>query len=88
MASPATATTKTSSNTGKTTANGRSNGSTSTNRTAVASSARDVIEQKYRDFFWTYTEEPHRTRRLEIIRAHPEVCWFFCPRKELARLWN
>lgn len=27
------------------------------------------------DFFWTYTEEPHRTRRLAIIKAHPEV---FC----------
>lgn len=31
------------------------------------------IEKKYRDFFWTYTEEPHRTRRLAIIKAHPEV---------------
>ncbi|KAI1418683.1 sphingolipid delta4-desaturase [Hypoxylon sp. FL1857] len=34
---------------------------------------RDPIEVKYRDFFWTYTEEPHRTRRLAIIKAHPEV---------------
>ncbi|KAI0024182.1 sphingolipid delta4-desaturase [Xylariomycetidae sp. FL0641] len=34
---------------------------------------RDPIETKYRDFFWTYTEEPHRTRRLQIIKAHPEV---------------
>lgn len=25
-------------------------------------------------FFWTYTEEPHRTRRQAIIKAHPEVC--------------
>lgn len=25
------------------------------------------------DFFWTYTEEPHRTRRLAIIKAHPEA---------------
>ncbi|KAK5628799.1 hypothetical protein RRF57_004514 [Xylaria bambusicola] len=33
----------------------------------------DPVEVKYRDFFWTYTEEPHRTRRLEIIKAHPEV---------------
>ncbi|KAM5469683.1 sphingolipid delta-4 desaturase [Microsporum audouinii] len=24
-------------------------------------------------FFWTYTEEPHRTRRKAIIKAHPEV---------------
>lgn len=29
--------------------------------------------QKEHDFFWTYTEEPHRTRRLAIIKAHPEV---------------
>ncbi|CAJ2502815.1 Uu.00g102090.m01.CDS01 [Anthostomella pinea] len=33
----------------------------------------DPIETKYRDFYWTYTEEPHRTRRLAIIKAHPEV---------------
>jgi hypothetical protein len=26
------------------------------------------------DFFWSYTEEPHRTRRQAIIKAHPEVC--------------
>ncbi|KAJ5907848.1 Sphingolipid delta(4)-desaturase [Penicillium taxi] len=24
-------------------------------------------------FYWTYTEEPHRTRRQAIIKAHPEV---------------
>ena len=24
-------------------------------------------------FFWTYTEEPHRTRRNAIIKVHPEV---------------
>ncbi|KAI9729917.1 MAG: hypothetical protein M1818_008357 [Claussenomyces sp. TS43310] len=24
-------------------------------------------------FFWTYTDEPHRTRRQAIIKAHPEV---------------
>lgn len=28
---------------------------------------------KEHDFFWTYTEEPHRTRRMAIIKAHPEV---------------
>ncbi|KAI4130603.1 MAG: hypothetical protein LQ338_001675 [Usnochroma carphineum] len=25
------------------------------------------------DFFWSYTEEPHKTRRQAIIKAHPEV---------------
>ncbi|KAH8893523.1 sphingolipid delta4-desaturase [Thozetella sp. PMI_491] len=34
---------------------------------------RESLEAKYKDFFWTYTEEPHRTRRLAIIKAHPEV---------------
>lgn len=24
-------------------------------------------------FFWSYTEEPHRTRRQAIIKTHPEV---------------
>lgn len=24
-------------------------------------------------FLWSYTEEPHRTRRQAIIKAHPEV---------------
>lgn len=31
------------------------------------------LEVKEHDFFWTYTEEPHRTRRMAIIKAHPEV---------------
>jgi sphingolipid 4-desaturase/C4-monooxygenase len=26
-----------------------------------------------RDFFWSYTEEPHKSRRLAIIKAHPDV---------------
>jgi sphingolipid delta-4 desaturase len=33
------------------------------------------LEVKEHDFFWTYTEEPHRTRRQAIIKAHPEVNW-------------
>lgn len=30
-------------------------------------------DESYEHFFWTYTEEPHRTRRMAIIKAHPEV---------------
>jgi Sphingolipid Delta4-desaturase (DES) len=25
------------------------------------------------DFLWLMTEEPHRSRRLAILKAHPEV---------------
>lgn len=37
---------------------------------APAAAADDADKH---DFFWTYTEEPHRTRRLAIIKAHPEI---------------
>jgi sphingolipid delta-4 desaturase len=47
------------------------NGKPSANGAAAAEALLD--DPGYRDFFWTYTEEPHRTRRLEIIKAHPEV---------------
>lgn len=36
--------------------------------------AQVPIEGQDEHFFWTYTEEPHRTRRQAIIKAHPEVC--------------
>ncbi|KAL2152706.1 hypothetical protein VTH82DRAFT_5890 [Thermothelomyces myriococcoides] len=39
---------------------------------ATATEAQ-IDDATYKDFFWTYTEEPHRTRRLAIIKAHPEV---------------
>lgn len=26
------------------------------------------------DFLWLMTEEPHRSRRAAILKAHPEVC--------------
>ncbi|TAQ91507.1 hypothetical protein B7494_g222 [Chlorociboria aeruginascens] len=32
-----------------------------------------LLEPQDHDFFWTYTEEPHRTRRQAIIKAHPKV---------------
>ncbi|MCJ1308391.1 hypothetical protein MMC25_002044 [Agyrium rufum] len=31
------------------------------------------IEDPQDKFFWAYTEEPHRSRRRAIIKAHPEV---------------
>lgn len=44
------------------------------------SAARDVEEKElareentHDRFFWTYTEEPHMSRRKAIIKAHPEV---------------
>ncbi|RKU46585.1 hypothetical protein DL546_005470 [Coniochaeta pulveracea] len=40
---------------------------------SMSTEEKEAIEAKHRDFFWTYTEEPHRTRRLAIIKAHPEV---------------
>ena len=30
------------------------------------------------DFLWLMTEEPHRTRRMAIMKAHPEVCRYTC----------
>jgi sphingolipid 4-desaturase/C4-monooxygenase len=32
-----------------------------------------VPEQSHDDFLWMMTEEPHRTRRKAILKAHPEV---------------
>ena len=37
-------------------------------KTQVGSAAQNNDQ-----FFWSYTEEPHRTRRQAIIKAHPEV---------------
>ncbi|TGZ83221.1 sphingolipid delta4-desaturase [Ascodesmis nigricans] len=49
--------------------------------TAVLSSAVETVPSKSKasseseslDWLWTYQEEPHRTRRMQIIKAHPEV---------------
>lgn len=37
----------------------------------IPPSESSIVEDQ---FFWTYTEEPHRSRRQAIIKAHPEVC--------------
>jgi sphingolipid 4-desaturase/C4-monooxygenase len=40
----------------------------------IASELPDnVSDGGHAQFFWTYTEEPHRSRRQAIIKAHPEV---------------
>ena len=41
--------------------------------TAEKPQAQAQAAHDHEDFFWTYTEEPHRTRRMAIIKAHPEV---------------
>jgi len=40
---------------------------------SVIAAAKPNTQPDYDHFFWTYTEEPHRTRRQAIIKAHPEV---------------
>jgi hypothetical protein len=31
------------------------------------------VPQDPSDFLWLMTEEPHRSRRMDILKAHPEV---------------
>ncbi|KAL2059119.1 hypothetical protein ABVK25_000411 [Lepraria finkii] len=52
--------------------------STAVTTTLQVSSELDLPKEKSArfdgdQFFWSYTEEPHRTRRQAIIKAHPEV---------------
>ena len=42
-------------------------------KTAPQAKEQAAPTDKQDDFFWTYTEEPHATRRQAIIKAHPEV---------------
>lgn len=63
----------------------RSSVTTTTTSSARATSQRKTEAQSQKQeqasvphddvdrFFWTYTEEPHKTRRQAIIKAHPEV---------------
>ena len=34
-------------------------------------------DDPYPDFMWMTTEEPHRSRRMAILKAHPEVSLLF-----------
>ena len=34
-------------------------------------------DDPYPDFMWMTTEEPHRSRRMAILKAHPEVNLLF-----------
>lgn len=73
---PSAGSTMTMRSSGKKQANGvgsAANGGPVTEKSQNESGPRDETDAKHRDFFWTYTEEPHRTRRLAIIKAHPEV---------------
>ncbi|TPX06885.1 uncharacterized protein E0L32_002381 [Thyridium curvatum] len=49
------------------------NGNSGSVEGSLRADGKDAIEARKDDFFWTYTEEPHRTRRMAIIKAHPEV---------------
>jgi sphingolipid 4-desaturase/C4-monooxygenase len=44
---------------------------TLSNKTTSTEAARPELPED--KFFWTYTEEPHRTRRQAIIKAHRDV---------------
>lgn len=72
----------------------RSAATTATKEATPPASSSPAPQQDNTDFLWTYTEEPHRTRRLAIIKAHPEVAppvslvssistWMLCSNKLL-----
>ena len=46
---------------------------TTTVQTSPNESRTDSNTHDNDRFFWSYTEEPHKTRRQAIIKAHPEV---------------
>ena len=45
----------------------------SSTTTTLKPPSRSLDDASHAKFFWTYTEEPHRSRRQAIIKAHPEV---------------
>lgn len=49
------------------------NAATTSIKQPVFSRDENPRQHRAHDFFWTDQEEPHRTRRIQIIKAHPEV---------------
>ncbi|KAK6533837.1 hypothetical protein TWF281_005190 [Arthrobotrys megalospora] len=47
--------------------------STAASQTPSSNRSPDNTDAQLHDWLWTYQEEPHRTRRQLIIKAHPEV---------------
>jgi hypothetical protein len=45
-------------------------------RTKGGRDAHSAAPQDPSEFLWLMTEEPHRTRRMAIMKAHPEVRYF------------
>lgn len=37
------------------------------------SAALFSLDHKLNDFYWVHDEEPHRSRRVEMLKAHPEL---------------
>ncbi|KAI9879545.1 MAG: hypothetical protein M1830_008172 [Pleopsidium flavum] len=46
---------------------------TASRHVTLKSTPKKIADPTDDHFFWSYTEEPHRTRRQAIIKAHPEV---------------
>ncbi|KAH8169296.1 fatty acid desaturase domain-containing protein [Sarocladium implicatum] len=51
----------------------KSRAAKTTTAQATDASSATVADDAQQKFFWTYTEEPHRSRRMAIIKAHPEI---------------
>lgn len=41
----------------------------------TVSADEKAFNDPYPDFLWMTTEEPHRSRRMAILKTHPEVRW-------------